>query len=110
MSWKEIKANNVGTEKLRVPKEVDEPEDDFRDCENCVHYVPSGEGRACEKWVCEFEEVPESCDKCEHSIENVEEQYDRVGVWYECELCEGGCNKGEKLKNCPLREVEDYDE
>ena len=53
------------------------------------------------------DEADLTCDKCSHSIENIEEQYDRVGVWYECELCEGGCNKGERIKGCPIKGAEE---
>jgi len=51
-----------------------------------------------------------TCDKCPYSVANVEEQYDRIDVWYECELCEGGCNKGERLKDCPLQAESEEEE
>ena len=51
----------------------------------------------------DYTEIPKSCDTCPHAIENIEEQYDRTGVWYECKLVDGGCNPGERLKNCPLQ-------
>lgn len=52
----------------------------------------------------------ETCADCPYSIENVEEQYDRSGVWYECILVDGGCNPGEKLKNCPLQAESEEEE
>jgi len=51
-----------------------------------------------------------TCNKCPYSVANVEEQYDRIDVWYECELCEGGCNKGERLKDCPLQAESEEEE
>lgn len=52
----------------------------------------------------------ETCENCPYSIENVEEQYDRSGVWYECKFIDGGANPGEKLKDCPLQAESEEEE
>ena len=87
----------------------------MRDCENCIYHSEDG----CSRWECEFVSkkdcvilvgvsMPETCADCPFSSEVIEgDDETGYGVWYECKFVDGGANKGEKLKDCPLREVEE---